>query len=116
MARMRGRFFLAAGLTVLFAATTPAHAAGPCSLPHMHVLRQSSIARVFSVPVKGHGDATRRIYGCLRSQRPQKLATDFVGRTFEYSQTNSMFRLGDSTVAWVHDDDDTEDGHTFSIE
>jgi uncharacterized delta-60 repeat protein len=111
-----GRIVLTGGIAMALGAAAAASAAERCSLPHMHVIRQTATARVFSLPAEGQGDATRQLYGCLRARPPVKLATDYRGRTIEYSQTNSTFRLGGSAVAWVYDDYDTESGHALSIE
>src|SRR4051794_5040633 len=90
-------------------AAAPVQAADRCSLPGARTVRQNARARVFVVS-RPHRARSQLFYGCLRGGRPRLLAADVhAGSETIPDESNSMFRLGGTTVAWLAEFRDTED-------
>src|SRR4051812_38375827 len=91
-------------------AAAPAPAAGAsCSVPGARTVRENARARVFVV-VRRHRSRSPLFYGCVRGGRPRLLAADVhSGSESIPDESNSMFALGGTTVAWLYERRDTED-------
>src|SRR5947208_14272109 len=75
------------------ATTGTVHAAERCAVPGARVVREDAAARVLDI----HG----RFFGCLRGHVPRLLARDIVEANFDYTNTNSRFRLHGGTLEGV---------------
>src|SRR4051812_36375379 len=103
------RAALAIGMAAMLP-VAPAPAAGnSCSAAGARTVLQNARARVFVV-VRRQRDRSPLFYGCVRGGRPRLLAADVhSGSETIPDESNSMFALGGTTVAWLYEHRDTED-------